>query len=288
MNDPDIAKAAANRLRRADDALDARPSARVRADVLAAAAAGKDALPAATWPPNASPPSAARGGVSARHLPPRWRWSIGAAASFLAGALALRLAVDVRDRDLGRAPAARSAAAEDVAPPAGTGASAAASAAPAPGAPPSPAAAPRIPSTSGPARRSVATPAIPAAPGEPASPRAPAVAEAPAPTAAAADAPRSAPPAPTPLTRAAAASPVPPGVEDRSEAASAAGAAAAKARIGPVSGAHREDEDPDAWIARIVALRRDGRDAEADREVARFRARYPAFEIPRAARPPGP
>ncbi len=43
------------------------------------------------------------------------------------------------------------------------------------------------------------------------------------------------------------------------------------------------DDDPSRWAARIAALRALGRDDEADRELARLRARHPAFVVPRDA-----
>ncbi len=40
---------------------------------------------------------------------------------------------------------------------------------------------------------------------------------------------------------------------------------------------------PQAWLARIVELRSNGRLAEADASLKRFRDRYPAFQVPAAA-----
>ncbi len=42
------------------------------------------------------------------------------------------------------------------------------------------------------------------------------------------------------------------------------------------------------WIDRILALRRNGRQDDADRELAELRKRYPTLEIPRAAMRPVP
>ena len=39
-------------------------------------------------------------------------------------------------------------------------------------------------------------------------------------------------------------------------------------------------ESPDQWLARIARLRELGRDEEADKELARFRERYPDYRIP--------
>ena len=41
------------------------------------------------------------------------------------------------------------------------------------------------------------------------------------------------------------------------------------------------------WLERIVKLRREGREAEADAELKRFRERYPDFQVPPAALPGG-
>ena len=41
------------------------------------------------------------------------------------------------------------------------------------------------------------------------------------------------------------------------------------------------------WLERIVKLRREGRDAEADAELKRFRERYPDVQVPSAALPGG-
>ncbi len=43
-------------------------------------------------------------------------------------------------------------------------------------------------------------------------------------------------------------------------------------------------EPPERWLARIAELRRDGRDEEADRQLAEFRRRYPGYRIPEAMR----
>lgn len=54
---------------------------------------------------------------------------------------------------------------------------------------------------------------------------------------------------------------------------------AMRARIGRVA----EPATPEAWIERIVKLRADGDDAEADRELDALRRRYPGFIIPAKA-----
>ncbi len=98
--------------------------------------------------------------------------------------------------------------------------------------------------------------------------------------------PRAAPPAAAPSADA---------PTDRSEAASQAGAIAtrsdtARAAIGggvrQKSAVETDDDveaDPARWAARIAALRATGRDDEADRALARLRARYPSFVVPRDA-----
>jgi hypothetical protein len=61
---------------------------------------------------------------------------------------------------------------------------------------------------------------------------------------------------------------------------SAAGAMAPQARPSLES----SGEAPERWLARIAELRRDGRDDEADRQLAEFRRRYPGYRIPEAMR----
>ncbi len=41
---------------------------------------------------------------------------------------------------------------------------------------------------------------------------------------------------------------------------------------------------PDAWLARIAELRKEGRKREADESLAEFRKRYPDYKIPEALR----
>ena len=49
-----------------------------------------------------------------------------------------------------------------------------------------------------------------------------------------------------------------------------------------------EPPTPEAWVERIVRLRGDGNDDEADRELDALRVRYPGFTVPQAAlRPAG-
>jgi len=42
------------------------------------------------------------------------------------------------------------------------------------------------------------------------------------------------------------------------------------------------EESPQRWLEQIAELRREGRDDEADRRLAEFRRRYPAYRIPEA------
>jgi hypothetical protein len=95
----------------------------------------------------------------------------------------------------------------------------------------------------------------------------------------------------------------PPAVAARSEAAAAADAAgapvaqraaqsaespaaAARAPLGAAASAPRAKSDlPDDWIARIIELRRAGRDDEAEAELRRFRERYPHIPVPASALP---
>jgi negative regulator of sigma E activity len=46
-------------------------------------------------------------------------------------------------------------------------------------------------------------------------------------------------------------------------------------------------ESPEMWLARIVALRRAGKDAAADEELAEFRRAYPDYPLPEELRPAG-
>lgn len=122
-------------------------------------------------------------------------------------------------------------------------------------------------------------------------------AERPAPRAqtpqAAPPAPQAAPPAAAPTERfeapAVAAAPSPPHVaadavtssEARDERSAANGGSAdLRAVRERAPAATTTDLAPAQWIERIVALRAAGRDDEADRELKRFRERYPDFKLP--------
>ena len=39
-------------------------------------------------------------------------------------------------------------------------------------------------------------------------------------------------------------------------------------------------EAPERWLERIAQMRKDGRNEEADKELAEFRKRYPDYAIP--------
>ena len=41
-----------------------------------------------------------------------------------------------------------------------------------------------------------------------------------------------------------------------------------------------EPATPELWVARVVRLREEHRDEEADRELARLRERFPAYVVP--------
>ena len=72
----------------------------------------------------------------------------------------------------------------------------------------------------------------------------------------------------------------------RSAAAAAPQAAAGAAGAGPANAAvslKLAQETPQQWIDRIVAMRRQGRQDEADRELERLRKRFPDVVVPPAA-----
>jgi predicted transcriptional regulator len=55
------------------------------------------------------------------------------------------------------------------------------------------------------------------------------------------------------------------------------------ARAGSLS-PQQIEASPERWLRRIAQLRRDGRDDEADRELAEFRRRFPDYRIPQSLR----
>ena len=52
------------------------------------------------------------------------------------------------------------------------------------------------------------------------------------------------------------------------------------------STAARDEEPPERWLERIIELRREGKQEEADKQLAAFRARYPDYKLPAAALKP--
>ena len=87
-----------------------------------------------------------------------------------------------------------------------------------------------------------------------------------------------------------------PPAEPSAAAASAAGRRAEQENFKPKFAAEalRDRDAPwrestQAWIERIAKLRQEGRNEEAERELALFRARHPDVQLPPAALPsPGP
>ena len=55
----------------------------------------------------------------------------------------------------------------------------------------------------------------------------------------------------------------------------------------PLDAARDFEGSAPLWLERIVKLRREGREAEADAELKRFRERYPDVQVPSAALPGG-
>ena len=272
-------------VRDAEAALGERPAPRVRQAVLRAAAqaARQDPGPSST---TAAPPARAARIRAGWGWPLRsWGWSIPAAASVLVGAIAVGVVSEMQRTAV---PTAATVAAS--ATPTEQKASAAEA-----GAPPSPAPA-AAPSASGaatrdagPARAAVRSLA-PVAESSNAPPAA-SVAQA---------APSKALPDQAPIrqerSRAYAALPeqTQSQVEDsalRQEALSAPAAPTAKQVPSPAPAMARmlaEPQTPQQWVDRIVAMRRAGRQDDADRELALLRKRYPQFAVPAAAlRPPG-
>jgi len=53
--------------------------------------------------------------------------------------------------------------------------------------------------------------------------------------------------------------------------------------LGAASEARTSEESPERWLERIAELRKQGRDDEADQQLAEFKKRYPDYKIPEAA-----
>ena len=69
----------------------------------------------------------------------------------------------------------------------------------------------------------------------------------------------------------------------RTEVAPTAALASAPLTARRQVGRAAEPASAEAWVERIVRLRAEGHDAEADRELEGLRRRYPGFEVPAAA-----
>ena len=292
----------ARRYREASATLDERPSAATRAAILAAAARQVEARPR-----SADAPRVVR----------RPRWPLAAAAAVLLSTLAVMMANRTgQEMPSFTAPAERAPETVAVAPtiavaPPPSSESAAPLPAPPIAAAPAPVAKRSTTSNAREERSSLATapaervdaqrsdaasPAVSARSAE----RAPETASAAArqelstagPAAPAAP-PRAAPlarSAPTPA--AAAALPAPEIATDKPEEAPV-DRASARERSPAAQGAARLDAVRDfegsapMWLERIVKLRREGREAEADAELKRFRERYPGVQVSPAALPGG-
>ena len=290
--------APARRYRAASAALDERPSAATRAAILAAAARQVEARPQ-----SADAPRVVR----------RTRWPLAAAAAVLLSTLAVMMANRTgQEMPSFTAPAERAPEAIAVAPASSVSASATPSpdraepsSAPPIATAPAPVAKHSTSSSARNERSSVsamtaermdaqrsdaarsAEQASGAASGE-ARPDPPAAPPAPTPTPArAAPLARSAPaPAAAGAMRAS-------DVAAEEPEAAAADRASARERAPAAQGAARLDAARDFegsaphWLDRIVKLRREGRDAEADAELKRFRERYPDVQVSPAALPGG-
>jgi hypothetical protein len=122
----------------------------------------------------------------------------------------------------------------------------------------------------------------------------PSVAATPAPSSAAPPAPprpaaMSPPPPPLParpaMSPSMASSPDRAGAVERARSAVADGSPAVSAERASAPFAEA-DATPEAWVAHLIELRRQGRHADADASLARFRIRFPAYVLPTAARSP--
>jgi len=287
-------------VRDAEATLGERPAPRVRQAVLRAAAqaarAGLNPASMTAAPPAGAGP--ARPGW--RWWPRTWNWSLPVTATVLVGAIAVGVVIEMQRATQPVAPAVLASAAPEVkktpAPePVEPSRREAAAATPEPIAPARPELAARAPAT-GAAKRAAGA-------AQPATKSASPLAES---SNAAPPAPAAAPAAPGSLseptrfrqepsqTDAAPSEQVQSKVIESSAGRDAASATAGQMTVQvqtPVSAAARayaEPETPQHWVDRIVALRRAGRQDEADRELALLRKRFPQFAVPAAAlRPPG-
>jgi hypothetical protein len=290
--------APARRYREASAALDERPSAATRAAILAAAARQVDARP--------RPADAPR-------IVRRSRWPLAAAAAVLLSTLAVMMANRTgQEMPSFTAPAERAPDVVAVAPApsvAATPSSDSAAPLPAPPIAQAPDAAAKRSTMSSAREERSSAPSAPkerpdAQASDVASPAASARPVERAPEITSAEARQelpAAPPAPArtaPLARsapapaAAGAMRAPDVAAARPEASPMERAATREAAPAP-QGVARLDAVRDfegsapMWLERIVKLRRDGREAEADAELKRFRERYPDVQVPSAALPGG-
>jgi hypothetical protein len=296
--------APARRYREASAALDERPSAATRAAILAAAARQVEARPR-----SADAPRIAR----------RPRWPLAAAAAVLLSTLAVMMANRTgQEMPSFTAPAERAPAPVAVAPATAVAPTPSGSAVPLPAPPVAEAPAP-IAKRSATANAREERSSVPAAPTQRMDVQRPDAAASAtsatsarsaerAPEAASADAtqdhrapPPAAPPAPSraaPLARsvpapAAAGAMRAPDVaagkpeSSSMERASAREAAPASQGVAGLDAARDFEGSAPLWLERIVKLRNEGRDAEADAELKRFRERHPDVQVPPAALPAG-
>lgn len=262
---------AARRYREASAALDERPSAATRAAILAAAARQVEARPQAADAP-----------LDSR----RPRWPLAAAAAVLLSTLAVMMANRTGDEMPSfTAPAERAPEAVAVAPAPSVAATPSAdSVAPSP--------APSIAQATAPiAKRSTASDAreerssATAAPKERLDVQG---SEAASPPAAARPAERVAEGASAEARQELpAASPSAPLAPPRAAPLARSAPAPAAQDAARLDAARDFEGSAPMWLERIVKLRKEGREAEADAELKRFRERYPEVQVPSAALPGG-
>ncbi|HEX4585669.1 MAG TPA: hypothetical protein VH183_12640 [Burkholderiaceae bacterium] len=270
---PDPNDAEAVRLRAAHELLDERPSPRVRAAVLRAAAesVGGDAAPESVGAPRRRPARAWFG----------WGPAAAAGATIAVGILAIGISVHVEHEtpiESRTAPAAAPMAPAPAAPVDEAKPAAAATPAPRPAVPAVP---PSVAKQlkARPAEATVATPDAGASQSQKSSGAQSA--------GAISNSPEPAPRAPTQtgtrmrMMQAPAMQAAPQAGESltKPRQADQAGSSSREADMEPA----RLTPSPDDWLRRIVELRRAGRNAEADGELARFRAAFPNVKVPDAA-----
>jgi hypothetical protein len=241
--------APARRYREASAALDERPSAATRAAILAAAARQVEARPQAADAPRLV----------------RRRWPLAAAAAVLLSTLAVMMADRTgQEMPASTAPAERAQESVAVAP-----ATAGAPTPPPESAVPMPA--PPIAAAPAPiAQRSTSSDTRDGRSSSAAVP------------AERVDAQRSDAASPAVSARSAERAPEAPSAEARQELSTAAPAPRGAAHL---DAARDFEGSAPMWLERIVKLRREGREAEADAELKRFRERYPDVHVPPAALP---